>query len=106
VERLEDMSVPTLLETHREKGTEGNNKRNYDRWENLLDGSWIHPKLGIVRKVAACHKFKFDWFAYPEELNLKNKLGPFLNRTEAIKALEEYKEKRISQHEPDMSKLP
>jgi hypothetical protein len=100
------MIVPTLLETHREKGTKGSNKRNYDRWENLLDGSWIHPKLGIVRKVSACHKFRFDWFAYPEELNLKNKLGPFLNRTEAIKALEEYKEKRISQHESDMSKLP
>lgn len=90
------MMVSTLLETHKKRGTQLLKKPH--RWENLLDGSWIHPELGIVRKVTAGHKFKFDWYSFPEELNLKNKLGPFLNRTEAIQALKDYR-KRLLQHD-------
>jgi hypothetical protein len=61
------------------------------RWENMDNGSWAHPKLGIIRKSrAVCQKTAFEYFAWPHEMDPTVKLGPFQKRTDAIAALQAY----------------
>jgi len=89
--------VEEVIETQ----SEFNSRRHFAaapkpaRWENLFDGcSWAHRKLGLIKKVRAYHKFLYDYYAWPDEMDPSVKFGPFLKRGEAVAALEAEHERR------------
>lgn len=55
------------------------------RWEDLYNGSWVHPLHGLIKRIRREH-----YLCYPEELNPNLKHGPYKTLADAKRASVEH----------------
>jgi hypothetical protein len=71
------------------------NTKKTPHWEQISFGwEWSHPLYGVVTRTRAEHKFKFDYWAIPDEMNRAEKIGPLMGINECkakLRALYEAK---------------